>query len=364
MGHFLRHALTPAAALVLLLPGFAAQAEIKEFKDWIAACDNQRNCSAYALAGSDDIGAYLRIERGGEADAPVIVTLSVDPREAKGFTVSFDDPALPGLPGGVLTGEEGEGNDFRRVTLSKGGAPDDLLASLRKAGSIVITRQLGGTQKLEDPVTRISLSGAAASLLWIDEQQKRLDTVTALVRRGDKPASSIPPQPAAPVIVAAKPANAKAPRKHPLALLTKGRALCDDDDKSSKLEDVNPLGGGLFLYQFTCPESSGAYNFFDVFLIGPAGKVAALRPAQFKRPPGLSESGRDNLSGLTNATFDPQTMTLTSFNKGRGIGDCGVEEQWVWDGKAFRLVLERAMPECRGVPLDDWPVTYRANVKR
>ena len=57
-------------------------------------------------------------------------------------------------------------------------------------------------------------------------------------------------------------------------------------------------------------------------------------------------------------------MTLTSFEKSRGYGDCGSEEQWVWDGKAFRLALERSRGECRRIPIDDWPVTYRAQVKR
>jgi len=202
-------------------------------------------------------------------------------------------------------------------------------------------------------------------LLWIDDQQKRLDTVTALVRRGPKSASAVPPQPKAPVIVAARPSKAKAPENHSPALLAKGRALCEDDDKASQIEEVNPLGGGQFLYQFTCPDSSGAYNFMNVFLIGPAGNVQALRPAAFRRPPGMGDGGNDGpAAGLMNPIFDPETMTLTSFNKGRGYGDCGGEEQWVWDGKAFRLALERTMSECRRIPMDDWPVTWRAEVKR
>ena len=59
------------------------------------------------------------------------------------------------------------------------------------------------------------------------------------------------------------------------------------------LEEVNALGGGQFLYQFTCPDSSGAYNFMNVFLIGPAGNVQALRPAAFRRPPGTGDGGND-----------------------------------------------------------------------
>jgi hypothetical protein len=56
-------------------------------------------------------------------------------------------------------------------------------------------------------------------------------------------------------------------------------------------------------------------------------------------------------------------MTLRTFNKGRGIGDCGDEESWIWDGKTFRLAEVKTMPHCRGVPGDDWPVIYRAERK-
>jgi hypothetical protein len=355
-----------ALAIALKVPAASAHASFKDFRDWLAACDNLRNCSAFALnADADDAAAYLRIDRGGAADTPVIVTLSVELRDAKGYTVAFDDPSLPGLPSGTLVGEEGEANDYRRTEIAKGAAADALIESIRKAKAIVVTRQFPEGKTSDYAVSRISMSGATASLLWIDDQQRRLDTVTALVRRGPKPASAVPPQPKAPIIVAAKSSKAKTPENHSSALLAKGRKLCDDNDENSQIEDVNPLGGGQFLYQFTCPDSSGAYNFWNVFLIGPAGNVNALRPVTFRRPPGLRDGGKDEpRSGLTNPVFDPETMTMLSFNKGRGIGDCGIEEQWVWDGKAFQLALERSMGECKRIPMDDWPVTWRAEVRR
>ncbi|MFZ5693549.1 MAG: DUF1176 domain-containing protein [Pseudomonadota bacterium] len=355
-----------ALAVALTAPAATAHASFKDFRDWLAACDNLRNCSAFAVnADSGDAAAYLRIDRGGAADAPVIVTLSVELRDAKGYTVAFDDSSLPGLPAGTLVGEEGEANDYRRTEIAKGPAADALIASIRKAKAIVVTRQFADGKTSDYTVTRISMSGATASLLWIDDQQKRLDTVTALVRRGPKPASAVPPQPKAPIIVAAKPSKAKMPENHSPALLAKGRKLCDDNDENSQIEDVNPLGGGQFLYQFTCPDSSGAYNFWNVFLIGPAGNVNALRPVTFRRPPGVSDGDKDEpRSGQMNPSFDSETMTLTSFNKGRGYGDCGIEEQWVWTGQSFQLALQRSMGECKRIPMDDWPVTWRAEVKR
>ena len=56
-------------------------------------------------------------------------------------------------------------------------------------------------------------------------------------------------------------------------------------------------------------------------------------------------------------------MALSTFGKGRGLGDCGTGEEWVWDGKAFRLALLKTMPHCKGIPIDDWPTLYRAERK-
>ena len=57
------------------------------------------------------------------------------------------------------------------------------------------------------------------------------------------------------------------------------------------------------------------------------------------------------------------TRILGSFAKGRGLGDCGDEAQWIWDGRAFQILSMRVMPVCRGVPGDDWPVLYQATVR-
>ena len=244
---------------------------------------------------------------------------------------------------------------------------DTLIASIRKAEKIIVTRtDPPGKKQPSDPlVSEISMSGAVASLLWIDEQQKRLGTVTALIRKGDKPASAVPPQPKAAVIVAAKPATGTPPTKHSPALIAKGRALCGEEDEGSKLEDVSPLGGGQFLYSFTCPDQSGAYNYHYGLLIAAGGNAATARPVKFDWPLKIGDLHEDPSTDAitTNPVFDPKTMTLSTFSKGRGIGDCGSREEWVWDGKAFRLALLKIMPHCKGIPLDDWPVLYRAERK-
>ena len=318
-----------------LLAGSAAASEFKQFRDWYAACDNLRNCSAYGfdtefLGGGN---SYLRLERGGAPDAPGKITITAEVPSGSKFTLRFDDPNLPGLPAGSQSGEEIDGSDeARRVTIA---GADAMMDSLRKAQKIVITRDNPPDRTLKDDEKRssISMSGAAAALLWIDDQQHRLDTVTALIRRGPKPASAVPSPPKAPVIVAARPVkNARTPNP-PADLIAKARKACEDDTKA-KLEEADSLTAGLFLYSFSCPQVSGAYNTNSVYFIVPQGQPQAARSVSFRWPVKVGDIVHDGDAVMaTNSSFDPESMTLNSFSKGRGIGDCGTEESWVFDAR-------------------------------
>jgi len=350
-----------------LLSGAATASEFKQFRDWYAACDNLRNCSAYGF-DTELLGggiSSLRIERSGAPDAAAKISITAEVPNGSKFTLRFDDPGLPGLPSEPQTGEEIDGSDeARRITIAGGEAMVD---SLRKAQKITITRDNPPDRTLKDDekLSSISMSGAAAALLWIDDQQKRLDTTTALVRRGPKPASAVPPQPNAPIIVAARPVkDAKTP-KPPADLLAKAGKACEGDTKA-KFEEGDSLAAGLFLYSFSCPEMSGAYNMKSVYFIVPAGKPEAARAVSFRRwPVKVGDIVHDgDAVTATNSSFDPDSMTLNTFSKGRGIGDCGTEEAWVFDGKAFQLAELKLMSECKGVLPEDWPVVYRAQVKR
>ena len=356
-----------AAAAIFLACQPASAAEQKDFRDWNVSCDNLRNCNAYGFDVMLSGASYLRIERGGAPNAPVKITLTTDANAGVTFTAKFNDPSLPGLPDGAITGKKSEEDDRRRVVLSDTVSADTLIASIRKAETIIITRQdpPNAKEKSDPQVSEISMTGAVAALIWIDEQQKRLDTVTALIRKGDKPASAMPPQPKPVVIVAAKPATGKPPAKTSPELIKKGRALCGEEDEGSKLEETWPLGNNQFLYAFVCPDSSGAYNYHYGLLIATGGNPATARSVSFEWPIKIGDIEADPGAEVitVNPTFDPKTMTISSFSKGRGIGDCGTSEDWVFDGKTFRLALLKLMGQCRGIPTEDWPVLYRADRK-
>jgi hypothetical protein len=349
----LRFALwAPAALSALAALAVPARAEVKQFRDWLAACDNTRRCAAYALRENGG-SRYLRIERGGEAEAPIKVTLVAEGKIEKPLRAAFNDPALGGLPAAPLAGKYLDDLEKTEFAL-----PSDLafIDALRKATELTTTPEGGEAEA-------ISLSGAVASLLWIDEQQKRLGTVTALVRRGDKPASAVPPPPAIPVVRRGTPATEPAPKDFPKPVLAKGRTVCGADDPKPEPGDAIALGGNLVGYWFECRQMSGAYNFWSGLVIAPHGAPQAARIPWIPFPPGEVAITGIKEQLLVNAAFDEKTMTLTMFAKSRGPGDCGSAAAWVFDGKEFRLTRFQKMPVCAGLLADEWPVIYRAEVK-
>jgi hypothetical protein len=342
-----------------------ASAADKDFRDWHAACDNLRNCTAFGLEADDPANAWVRIEHGGAPAAPARITIAVDVNEKSNVVLAFDDAALPGLPAGPVAPARSDNDAFGRVVINDPATVDTVVASMRKAQTLAVRRVDPPDGEKSDPETStISLSGAVAALLWIDEQQQRLGTATALIRRGDKPVSSIPPQPKAPVIYAAKPHPAgAAPRTLAPAearlLTAKAKALCGEGERHTALDDSARLAPDTSLYEFSCKDNSGAYNFASVFLIVPDAAPQAARAVKFAFPAGIDAKGAPEALAI-NAGFDPKTMTLSTFNKGRGLGDCGSAEDWVFDGQTFQLALLQSMPHCKSITAGDWPVHYRA----
>ncbi len=63
--------------------------------------------------------------------------------------------------------------------------------------------------------------------------------------------------------------------------------------------------------------------------------------------------------GLINATFDQLNNQLFTFNKARGLGDCGTSEVYTLDATTKRgtLVQVTGKLECYGEP-GEWPIIY------
>jgi hypothetical protein len=273
----------------------------------------------------------------------LVVYDAANPQPAAAWTLEVDGRPIAGLASVRSAG----GGAGARATMTEAAAMS-LIAALKEGQALDISQ---GGKTLDS----ISLAGSAAVLLWVDDQQGRVGTVTALARPGPKPAGAVPPPAAPPIVQAAPPvAQGGLPQKAPRALV-KAIDDCDQDRKPEDSDDVVArLAPGLVLWGPQC--SMGAYNQVNVFFLGDE-KARAMKRVVFPEAPGAGQASDDE---LFNVDYDPKTQTLSSFSKGRGIADCGEATAWVWTGRAFALFSELYMPECRGVPADDWPTLYVA----
>lgn len=113
-----------------------------------------------------------------------------------------------------------------------------------------------------------------------------------------------------------------------------------------------PLPDGKTLYMIPC--SAGAYNWAYSFYVGENGWFYGLHWADY-----TDRWGWSGTDVLFLPTFDPESLTLTSFYKGRGLGDCGTWGRWTWDDYAFRLDAFHAKSACDGEgDVGEFPQVY------
>jgi hypothetical protein len=359
----------PAAIGLLALLGAApASAQIKKHKEWIAACDNQRNCVAYSL-NRGSYHAYLKIERDGTPSADATLTLAISRKEPVRFRVETDDPATSPYPEGTIADPARHGDGHFRYSIDK--APEAVAAFVRKATKLSVLK-VDPPPKDEDDenIDNIYLAGAHDALAWIDAQ-KRVGTETAFVRRGPRSRETIPPQPALPVISAAKPDKIPIPTRHPPEVLARANATCGKEQVDADHKSTVRLGGGLAMYGFFCGQYSGSANLNHAFLLVTDGKPKAAVKPRFVLAPAVAahiKLGEHKLvttkMAVFNPEFDAEQQLLLSFHAGRSASDCGEIIEWVWNGREFHVKEFRLMPECEGIPSSDFPVLYRTQVKQ
>ena len=350
-----------AFVLAMMQPALAGEAAtagaLKDYKDWVLGCDNGRACVAIGMTAQEGmLSAYLRIARAGEADAaPTAALVLYPPDDAAAVLarpmvrLAFDGHGAEGRLAGALPLEKT--GDLYRLDLP-GDAVPDLLAGLSRAQTLTLDLYDGAARRASKMV---SLAGSSAALLAMDDQQKRVGTVSALARPGAATIDTIPPVPALPVI-ASLPVGVMA---DPLPRPPRTAATPSPDGCFAGTPPyiAFSLPGGASLWG-ACA-SAGAYNLaydFRIFIDGKPG-----RPWD-ARVPGLT--GFDETpSWLWNAYVDEDTRRLRSFMKGRGLGDCGDATDWAFDGTGFAALSYSAMDACRGVMQEDWPVLYRVRTR-
>lgn len=346
---------------VCLFPfgGFSAT-----FKDWEVGCDNINGCSVLGFpSDTADPSGYIRVDRlagpASEANISIVLQDLDEELSATDAQLAIDEKPISGIESIRKATRDVEGGTAFQI------APEEVkafIAALRN-GRTLRMATVDGKMK-----TVISLNGVVAALLKMDDVQGRVDTETALIRVGGKPASSVPPAPALPVIVAAKPpadlkADPRLAKKLRKALLHKGKdSDCEDltENRLTEGDIVDVLTPSSTSVGIECIR--GAYQESSQFWIVENGNVSQATPAAFKAP-GRSVKDIPAANELTMPRFDPETGSIGFFAKGRGLGDCGAAGTYAWTGRTFELLEYSAMEKCQGIPMESWPVLWRSQKK-
>jgi hypothetical protein len=323
-------------------------AGLRIFNRWIVACDNTRYCRAVGLNAGENRrdAAFLAIERAGGPAGGIALwwgpgggafsEVFVDGERI----ASFSEKAIADLSKDVFSDEPRQGlRDPELVTR-------------------IVRRALdGSTLSLEadaKPEARVSLDEMRAALRWMDEEQGRVGTVTALVARGRHAASAVPMAtqppllPRRPSVAAALASDAKLlaavlafHKRHA------DRKTCDGID-GKEADDVSgeAVDGRTWLFRIHCWRA--AYQGGFAYYVSPRSGKADVAKAQFewideetgrlslKSDRGPTEGGAENVGDIEH------------FHKGRGAGDCFEQATFRWDGRVFRLAAYRLQPVCGG----------------
>jgi len=344
--------LTPLAAVLASAP---QPGEIKTFKDWAVGCDNGDTCKAVSLV-PDQSGAFDKWEgpitliRTAGTNEILKIRILIEANEIDRYKMKVDGQL-------VDTGSVGDG-DY----------PIEIVGEDAKKVAKAIAR--GNNLQVIGPsdeiLTQISLAGTTAALRYIDAKQMRAGTETALIAKGRRPYS---PKPSAiPLIAVDQWSDAdRVPDTTELVALAEN-SECKDERFGVVEDQAYAMGerAGTYRALILISCGSGAYNFSSTSFIGEHQKGPDgdghwnFVPAKFDTPPGWGGDGRTPL--LVNASWESSDQILTSYAKGRGLGDCGNSESYVWDGETFRLIEATSMTECRGGY--EWITTWRAKYSK
>lgn len=345
-----RRLLVLSLFLAAALPPAAAKAWVsKDIRDWNVECTNGLTCEM----GFADWGAkgvqWIAFQRKGAPDAPVVLTLRMTPDSApdnqSGLTYDF---TIDGQTVLTLTEKDFQPEPDGASFLYSDQAKVIALMDAMEAGTAMELSVTGGQGKQVLPV---KLSGVKGAMLYMDEVQGRLGRTDALEARGDTP----PPTDAAVKDIAALDDMPDILRKD----FTESGGACADIDPETigQFEGFDVTLGTSRLIVVPCG-TGGAYNQPYAAYVG---YDVIFERISF---PYMKDGKPTTMSTAYNIDFNPVTRRMTSFFKGRGLGDCGQFYTWTFDDAASSLVFleERAKGECdekEGGP-ETFPIVWQA----
>lgn len=341
-------ALLPAAAFALgyhpgpdyrVAPPAASQGFYESYQDWDAACDNTGTCRIAGYQGDAEVEHPVSVlfTRQAGGNAPVVGQIAVAPD----FIDNAPDLKLAAkselrLNGKTLGTLHFDKDGYGKLSSAQTQA---LLAALRGDAKIEV---VSGAQKWT-----LSDKGAAAAMLKVDEFQGRLNTPSALIRKGQSRSEALPPQPVPLIRAVAVPQKGEyelkkgtAKHKAVMALLQKSNNGREEGDLTDRCPDLHEAErqGGITVYPLNAKQVlvdtsciSGAYQGtgFNAVMDTKLTRVEQVLPRQY-------------------GGFDPKTATLSGSFKGRGLGDCWSGQSAVWNGHTFVRSSEHTTGQCKG----------------
>ena len=326
--------------LLTLLPVAAMATSIKgigeNYQDWDLVCDNTGTCR---MAG---------YQEGDGSEHPVSILFT----RAAGENAVVEGK-LTILPLGddrdIQVGQDIEiwlnGKSLGKVKHISDDVPDKLteeqtkalLSGLKKESEIRLTY---GKSTL-----KVSDKGAAAAMLKMDEFQQRLNTPSALIRKGQEKHAVLAPQPAPKIEVVSvnnrKITELKRGEKqydNVLALLRKANS-CDDEDITSQDITLYPLTQNKVLAEALCVR--GAYqstNYYAV-LDDKLSKVEQVLEDQYNF-----------------AYYDEKlnALIVEGSYKSSGLAESWYGYEAAWNGKTFITTAEYTSGSGKGFIGSAW----------
>jgi invasion protein IalB len=342
-------AIAAAIAFAAAMPGAALASTYKTFGKWDVYCTNGLNCDMLYYSQDGKGMASFTLHRSSAPQAPVSIIFTLadkatlpDPKTAR-VSAQIDGKEIA-LPAGDLTFDE-----TRQNWVLKGDILATGLIDAMRAGQ---TMRFSIGQAPDMLSIDLPLSGSSASFLFFDDVQGRVDHVDALQAKGAKP-----PVDALPV------SDLTSLAELPDTI----RPVFEENGQCGGFSEGMMADMGAFVRHFSPTEAlyavpcggPGAYNVPMVIYYQTEDYTQQLQfPVMMGEGPGVTSDGY-------NLDFDLATDTITSFFKGRGLGDCGSWYRWkVTDGgagKTLVLLRETDKNDCDGNYAggpEKWPAAW------
>ena len=301
----------------------------KTYQDWDLICDNLGTCrmAGYQEEGDDPVSILFTRAAGENAAVEGKLTISPFGEADRDVQIGQDiEIWLNGKSLGTVKHISDENPDKLTEAQTKA-----LLSGLKKESKIRLT--YGKT------TLKVSDKGAAAAMLKMDEFQQRLNTPSALIRKGQEKHSVLAPQPAPKIEVVSvnnrKTTELKRGEKqydNVLALLRKANS-CDDEDITSQDITLYPLTQNKVLAEALCVR--GAYqstNYYAV-LDDKLSKVEQVLEDQYNF-----------------AYYDEKlnALIVEGSYKSSGLAESWYGYEAAWNGKTFITTAEHTSGSSKG----------------